>query len=174
MDYFPACLTELLKLEGGYVNDPHDPGGVTNLGVTIAVWREWTGGAVTIADMHGLTPAKVAPLYRAHYWNAICGDQLPGALAACVFDFAVNSGVGRAGRYLQNLVGAVVDGHIGPGTLKAVQKFIAAHGQAETVRQYENARRAFYRSLPTFPHFGKGWLNRVDANETAALKMVGA
>ena len=170
IDTFAAYFPGLLKQEGGYVNNPHDPGGITNLGVTKRVWEDWTNRAVGEAEMRALKPADVAPLYRVSYWNGIDGDKLPAALAACVFDFAVNSGVSRAARYLQEIVGAAQDGHIGPGTLAALDKFLTTHSVAEAVRQYANARRAFYKSLPTFPHFGKGWLRRVDEVETAALK----
>ena len=171
-DAFPPSLASLLHEEGGFVNNQHDPGGITNLGVTIAAWRQWTHGPVTIDDMKALTPDKVAPFYRALYWQAASCDQLPGALALCVFHAAVNSGPGVAARLVQRVVGADLDGHIGPGTLKAVQAYVTAHGLADLVRKYQDDRRAFYRSLPTFPTFGKGWLARTDRVETAALKLI--
>ena len=171
MDAFDKCLPELLKHEGGFANHPRDPGGVTMLGVTKRVWEEYTGKPATVADMRALTVAKVAPLYRERYWNAVKADQLPPALAMCVFDFAVNAGPGRGAKFLQRLVGAAADGQIGRRTLEAVQAYVAAHGAAEAVRGYQNARRAYYRSLGTFNTFGKGWLRRVDEVETAALRL---
>lgn len=171
-DAFDAALPVILQEEGGYVNDPQDAGGITNLGVTKAVWDHWCGHVTTDADMRALTPAKVAPLYRAQYWNALQGDALPGALALCVFDFGVNAGINRGARYLQQLVGAAADGHIGPATLKAVQQWVTAHSLADAVRGYQNERRAYYRSLGQFPRYGKGWLARCDAVETAALRLV--
>lgn len=171
-DPFDPALALILKSEGGYVNNPRDPGGMTNLGVTRRVWEDWCGHVVSEADMRGLTPAKVAPVYRARYWNALHCDSLPGALALCVFDFGVNAGISRAARYLQMMAGASPDGHIGQATLRAVQQYATTHGLAEAVRTYQQERRAYYRSLSTFPTFGKGWLRRVDETETAALKMV--
>jgi len=171
-DPFNDCLAAVLKEEGGYVNNPRDPGGMTNLGVTKRVWEKWCGHTASEAEMRSLSVAKVTPLYRAQYWNAVCGDQLPGALALCVFDFAVNAGPRRAGQTLQRLVSASQDGQIGPATLRAVQQYVTGHSLADTVRQYQNARRGFYRGLDGFVHFGKGWLNRCDRVETEALRLV--
>lgn len=169
---FDDCLAVILKHEGGYVNDPHDPGGMTNLGVTKRVWDDWSGRESSEADMRGLTPAKVAPLYRANYWNALQCDALPIALALCVFDFGVNAGVGRGARYLQQVAGTAADGHIGPATIAAVNALAKSLGVAELVRRYSIARTAYYKSLTLFPRYGKGWLRRVDETETAALRMV--
>ncbi len=172
MTTFKDCLAVILKEEGGYVNHPRDPGGMTNLGVTKRTWEEWTHKPATEKDMRALTPDLVAPLYEARYWKAIRCDQMPGPLALCVFDFSVNAGPNRAGRYLQRIVGAVQDGQVGPATIAAVNAFVASHGVAEAVRQYQDARRAYYKQLPTFKTFGKGWLRRVVDVETAALRMV--
>lgn len=165
---FETGLAQVLKYEGGFVNDPRDPGGMTNLGVTRRVWEGWTHKPTCEADMRALKPANVSPLYRVQYWNAVSGDQLPGAIAFCVFDFAVNAGVNRAARYVQRIVGVNEDGHIGPATLAALDKWLTKHSVAEFVKQYADTKRAFYKALPTFDRFGKGWLNRVAEVETAA------
>lgn len=170
-DAFDAALDIILKAEGGYSNRADDKGGETNLGVTKRVWDAWCGQSSTTADMKSLTRAKVAPLYRSQYWNAVQGDQMPGSVALCVFDFAVNSGPARAARYLQRLVRTGDDGHIGPETLNAVKKWVQLYGAAETVRGYQNERRAYYRSLGN-PTFIKGWLKRCDDVETCALRYV--
>lgn len=167
---FNKALETILHHEGGFANHPKDPGGVTMLGVTKRVWEEWTGKPATIADMRALTPERVAPLYKARYWDKVRGNDLPAGLALCVFDFAVNAGVSRAGRYLQRLVGASQDGIVGRGTLQAVQAFVTAHGVPEAIRRYQQMRRDYYRQLPTFKTFGRGWLRRVDEVETEALK----
>ena len=160
---FDQSLAKLLVHEGGFVNHPSDPGGITNLGVTKATWEAWTGKPASIADMKALTPSKVAPLYKARYWDAVKADSLPAPLAHCVFDFAVNSGPARAARFLQTLVGADVDGKIGPGTMAAVKAYVVKHGAVEAARGYQKLRENFYRKQPTFKVFGKGWLNRVAA-----------
>jgi len=168
---FDAALKVILRHEGGFVNHPRDPGGMTNLGVTKNTWESWTKKPASEADMRALTPAKVAPLYKARYWDECrCGDMAPG-LALCVFDFAVNAGPARAARYLQTMIGAVADGKIGPATIAAVTLFTGKHGDAEAVRQYQAARERYYRQLPTFATFGKGWLRRVRETETEALRL---
>lgn len=162
---FTDALPIILREEGGFVNDARDPGGITNLGVTAGTWASWTGKPATDAIMHALTPAMVAPLYKARFWDVVKGDQLPSGVNLCVFDFAVNGGPSRSAKTLQYCVGATPDGQIGPGTLAAV----AAHDPKELVTAYSNARAAFYRELPTFATFGRGWLARVDYVEGVAL-----
>ena len=169
---FDRALAMVLRHEGGYVNHPQDPGGRTALGVTQATWEEWTGRKATEAEMRALTPEKVKPLYRARYWDAVKGNELPPALALTVFDFAVNSGPGRAARYLQKVVGTTQDGKIGPATLAAVRRYVDQHGEAAAVKAYNDARRGFYRQLSTFATFGRGWLRRVDETEAEALALL--
>jgi len=74
---FPAALALVLKAEGGFVNHPRDPGGMTNLGVTRNVWREWVNRDVDEAEMRALTPELVTPLYKQRYWDACKCDDLP-------------------------------------------------------------------------------------------------
>ncbi len=172
MAAFNDCLAVILHHEGGFSNHKLDPGGATMLGVTKRVWEEWTRKPVTIDTMRGLTVAKVAPLYRARYWDAVQGDNLPPALALAVFDFAVNAGPGRAIKLLQGIVNASRDGAMGPATLKATQAFASMHGLTELVRRYMNARRDYYRARETFETFGRGWLRRCDAVESECLRRV--
>lgn len=108
MTAFDHALKLILKHEGGYVNHPRDPGGETNLGVTKRVWQRWVGR--TDVDMRALTPAKVAPLYKAQYWDKVRGDDFPPALSLVLFDFGVNAGVSRAVKMLQRIVGALIFG----------------------------------------------------------------
>jgi lysozyme family protein len=116
---FTEALKHVLKHEGGYVNHPSDPGGMTNLGVTRKVWESWTGKQATEADMRALTPEVVAPLYKNMYWDRVQGDSLPAGVDYMVFDFAVNAGVSRACPYmLQNILFVASDGIIGPNTLR--------------------------------------------------------
>ena len=172
MATFDKALAIILRHEGGYVNHPKDPGGMTNLGVTRRVWEEFTGKPASETDMRALTPAKVGPVYRQNYWDRLKCDSLPPALALCVFDFGVNAGTKRAGRYLQAMVGSAADGIVGNGTLAAVRSFVAQHGTAEAVRRFQQLRRDYYRQLGTFKTFGRGWLRRVDETETEALRLL--
>ena len=162
-----TALKHILKWEGGYVNHPSDPGGRTNLGVTQRVWEEWTGKPATEADMRGLTIEMVTPLYKKRFWDAVRGDDLPSGVDLCVFDCAVNAGVGRASRFLQQAVGVVADGAIGPKTLEAVTKMAAD----EIVERFCDLREAHYKSLSTFATFGKGWMRRLDGIEAECKHM---
>ena len=165
---FDEALKAILKHEGGFVNHPKDPGGMTNLGVTKKVWEEWVGKTVDEKDMRALTPEVVAPMYRKKYWDAVRGDEMPDGLDYLMFDFAVNAGPGRAIRIMQKAVGTNPDGAIGPKTMQALKEA----NQAELVAKFSAEKEAFYRSLPTFGTFGKGWLRRVAETKTHAETML--
>ena len=167
-DNFNAALKAILHHEGGYVNHPADPGGMTNLGVTKRVWEEWVCHEVDEKAMRGLTPEMVAPLYKVKYWDKIKGDDLPTGVDYCVFDAAVNSGPGRAAKWLQACVGVEPDGGIGPKTLAAV----AAFDPKELVEDYAKRRLSFLMDLKTWPTFGKGWGRRVAEVQTSASTML--
>ena len=154
---FDAALAAVLHHEGGFVNHPKDPGGMTNLGVTKRVWEEWVGHDVDEQAMRALTPEIVGPMYKVKYWDKIKGDDLPDGVDYIVFDAAVNSGPGRAAKWLQAAVGASVDGAIGAGTLKAVADFPAS----DLIHAYQSKRLEFLQNLPTWETFGKGWGRRV-------------
>src|ERR1700742_2119459 len=117
---FDSVLQCVLKDEGGFVNDPQDPGGMTNLGVTQRVWEAYVGHPVSEADMRALTSAMVSPLYRQNYWDRVHGDELPLGVDYAVMDFAVNSGPSRSAKTLQAACGVAQDGSIGTQTLQAV------------------------------------------------------
>lgn len=163
-----SCLAHVLKSEGGFSNHSSDPGGMTNMGVTKRVWEEWTGKPATEQDMRGLTYADVAPLYRKHYWDAVCGDLLPDGVDLCVFDCAVNAGVVRAIKFLQRSANVEADGVIGPKTLKAVNDM----NHTALIRDFCAQREFHYKSLPTFATFGKGWMARLDRVEEDSREMV--
>ena len=157
----------LLVHEGGFVNNPADPGGMTNLGVTKQTWQEWVGHDVSEKEMRSLTPTMVAPLYKRKYWDACRADELVSGLDYCVFDIAVNSGVGRAIKLLQSSVGATPDGGYGSITAALVQK---AEQDPERLIELLSAKRLeFMQSLKAFPVFGKGWSRRVAEVKEQAL-----
>ena len=164
---FETCLKSVLHHEGGYVNHPADPGGMTNLGVTKRVWEEWVGHEVDEKTMRALTPEIVGPMYKAKYWDKVKGDDLPAGVDYCVFDAAINSGPGRAAKWLQAAVGVDPDGGIGPKTLQAV----AGMDANELVSAYNDRRLSFLHDLPTWPTFGKGWARRVAEVKAAGLDM---
>ena len=165
-------LEAILHHEGGYVNHPKDPGGMTNLGVTKRVYEEWVGYSVSENTMQNLTNEDVSPIYKKNYWDRVKGDQLPAGLDLCVFDFGVNAGTGRAAKYLQTLIGTVADGGIGPNTLKTLDEYVAKHGVKETIQNYQAERQKYYESLSTFDTFGRGWTRRVTETTEMALSMI--
>ena len=146
-----CALPIFLKSEGGFVNNPKDPGGMTNLGVTKAVWEEFVGHPVSEADMRALTPEKVAPMYEQKYWRPCYGEVLPRGLDFIVFSMAVNAGTGRSVKLLQQSLGCVPDGVIGPRT----RGLICESNTATLISKFSESRRDYYRSLKNFPVFGK-------------------
>lgn len=167
---FERALPLVLKHEGGYSDHPKDPGGATNLGVTIGTLSSWLGRPASKADVKALTRATVAPIYRKNYWAAIRGDELPAGLDYAVFDFAVNSGPKRAAMALQRAVGVADDGVIGSITLANV----ANRPVDATIERIMADRMTFLRRLSTWPTFGKGWTARCDGVLKEALAMAAA
>jgi len=163
---FQECLDLVLKSEGGWVNNPADPGGETNLGVTKRVWVEYVGHPVD--SLKKLTKDDVAPLYELKYWRPCYCEVLPRGLDFVVFSMGVNAGPGRSVKLLQSSLGCVPDGVIGPRT----RELISASNSTNLIEKFSTVRREYYQSLKTFPVFGKGWLARVDREEKEALDMI--
>ena len=169
---YQQCLEMILHHEGGYVNHPEDPGGATNLGVTLRVYQEWIGRKVTTDMMERLQVSDVAPIYKKNYWNRVKGDQLPSGLDLCVFDFGVNAGTGRAAKFLQKMIGTTQDGGIGPKTLAKLDEYIEKHGLKKAVNNYQKSRQKYYEKLKHFKTFGRGWTRRVTETTSSALRWV--
>ena len=163
-DNFDECLKMLLHHEGGYVNHPKDPGGETNLGVTKRVYEKWGG----TKDMKDLTVEDVAPIYKKEYWDRCKCDDLESGVDWAVFDWAVNSGTGRAAKAIQKICGAAQDGAIGPKTLALIGK----QNTQYVVEEFGKIRQDFYESLKTFDTFGKGWTRRNKETTDKALEMI--
>jgi lysozyme family protein len=166
-DNFEKCLALVLKSEGGFVNNPRDPGGMTNLGVTKVTYERWMNEPVTEEQMRALTPNDVEQLYREWYWDGVRGDDLPAGVDYCTFDLAVNSGIGTAVRLLQDASNTVPDGKLGPVSMVAIQE-MDAHA---IVSELQASRLAYLKKISTWPVFGKGWTNRVNDVTAAALEM---
>lgn len=165
---FPAALAHVLKYEGGWADHPRDPGGATMKGVTLATYSAWLKRPATKAELKAIPDVHLNTIYRQNYWGAIRGDDLPAGVDLVVFDFAVNSGPGRAAKHLQMALGIPVDGAIGPVTLQHAR---AADPRA-VIEQVTGQRLAFLKSLPTWPTFGRGWGARVTATEAAGKGMI--
>lgn len=167
---FNAALAAVLIHEGGFVLNPHDPGGATCKGVTQAVYDDWRGQrGETKHSVRDIAQCEVEAIYRKRYWDAIRGDDLPSGVDYCVFDFAVNSGTNRAARMLQRAVGAIEDGQIGPVTVRAAGKQPAK----ALIDRICDLRQSFLQGLSTFKFFGKGWTRRVAEVRERAKGMAG-
>ena len=151
---YAKCLAQVLKYEGGYVDHPKDPGGPTNKGVTQAVYDNWRKSQnLSIQSVRAIADSEVAAIYKNLYWDRVSGDLLPSGVDFAVFDFAVNSGVSRAAKMLQSVVGVTQDGQIGPATILATKTYVAM--------SITNRRLAFMQSLSIWSTFGKGWSARI-------------
>ena len=166
---FEVSFALLLKEEGGFVNDPQDSGGMTNLGVTKEVWDQYTGQTSSEDDMRKLSPAQVYLLYYTEYWKKVSGDDLPTGVDYAVFDFGVNSGTGEAVRVLQECVGVNPDGVIGPVTLAAIR----AANPVDLCNEICDKRLFYLQSLHGWAHDGNGWGNRVAYVKGVSASMAG-
>jgi lysozyme family protein len=154
---FKKCLEIILENEGGFVDHPKDPGGMTNLGVTRGTYEQYMGRHVTEEEMRSLTPTDVAPVYKQNYWDACKCDKMEDeGLALMTFDWAVNSGGSKPAKCIQKFVSAKQDGVIGPKTLGLV----AEKNPREIIEYMYDSRQKYYESLRTFKTFGRGWTSR--------------
>ncbi|WP_349368527.1 glycosyl hydrolase 108 family protein [Salinarimonas sp.] len=168
---FERSVTLVLELEGGYVDNPADPGGATNMGITLDTLRAWRHDpSLTAQDVKTLTEAEAKQIYRANYWDVMRCDDLPAGVDLSVFDFGVNAGPSRSVKLLQQLVGATQDGIMGPNTLAAV----ATKQPVPLIESFADGRLDYYKSLSTYSTFGRGWTNRTERVEQEALSMAGA
>lgn len=153
---FDKAFERTVIHEGGYVNNPQDPGGETNWGITkrTALAAGYTG------SMRDLSRDAARDIYHTAYWQRAQCDKLPFALAFQLFDAAVNHGIGNAIRFLQRTVGVIDDGVVGQVTLAAVSRMPLA----QLLARYQSVRLDFYTRLTTFDAFGRGWTRRMAQN----------
>ena len=151
---FDQALDLLLKVEGGYTNNPADAGGETNYGITKRVAESFG----YLGDMRDLPVEFVKKVYRQAYWDMCQCDDLPESIRYDVLDAAVNSGPTQAIKWLQRTVGTNDDGVIGPQTLAAC----AATDHINS--KFNGQRLMFMTALPSWPVFGKGWARRIADN----------
>jgi len=167
---YDEAIRRLLQHEGGYTNHPSDPGGPTNFGITLADYRKYIKASGTAADVRAMTLPQAKAIYKSKYWNAMNCDALPAGVDYAVFDYGVNSGIGRAPKVLQRIVKVDADGQIGPVTIAAVR----ARDPKAVINAICDERLAFLKALKTWPVFGNGWGRRVSEVRAAALAMATA
>lgn len=164
----PRVMPDLLKHEGGWSDHPSDPGGATMNGITLAVFRSYTGRPnATKTELRNISPALVERIYRQNYWRVIRGDDLPAGPDYATFDGAVNSGPSRGAKWLQRAVGATQDGQVGPVTIAAAKERDAVQAVKDICRY----RLGFVQGLRTFSVFGRGWARRIADVEATGVKI---
>lgn len=150
---FRACLSVTLKWEGGWSDNPRDPGGPTMCGVTLRTLSQYLGRPATKSELRAISSDVLAEVYSKLYWSPIGGDSLPAGVDMMLFDDAVNSGDGRAH------VWALATANLPPFA---------------RIYKLDSLRRSFWRKLASFVTFGKGWFAREDGVFATAKKMYAA
>jgi lysozyme family protein len=166
---YDEALRRLLAHEGGYTNHLSDPGGPTNFGITIHDYRKYVKANATAADVRAMTVDQAKAIYRAKYWNAQRCDELPAGVDYSIFDYGVNSGVGRSGKVLRRVVGLPDTTH---AVTDEVLRAVARRDPKALVIAINDERLAFLKRLKTWPVFGKGWGRRVAEVRSVSLRMV--
>lgn len=156
---FEKALIPVLAHEGGYVNHPRDPGGATNKGITQGTFNAYLArNGQQLRPVRTITDAEVKAIYKAGYWDAVRGDDMPPGVGYVLFDFAVNSGPSRAIKTMQAALGVTPDGAIGNATMAALEE---TEDHDALIADICARRLAFMRRLSTWGSFGKGWARRV-------------
>lgn len=149
---FDTAFDKLLGHEGGYVNNPEDPGGETNWGISKRSYPH--------LDIKNLTRKEAKAIYKKDFWDKIHADELPDGVAWQVFDFAVNSGVQTAIRYLQRAVGVADDGWWGPISRHAAENM----SETDIIMLLTAERMEFMTKLSNWTNASRGWTRRMAGN----------
>lgn len=168
---FEIALKHILEHEGGWSDNPNDPGGPTYKGITLRTYAKAIGAILDsdnyqqlTEDLKNLPLKSVSKIYKELYWDSSGSSSLPFPLALMHFDSAVNQGVKKAIKFLQQSVGVTVDGEFGPITKRAANRI----NLITALEKYTALRRRHYQSLTHFKTFGKGWFKRVSATLNTA------
>ena len=161
------------KWEGGLIDHPSDPGGITNHGVSLRFLKETRPDAGP-EDIKSLSKEDAAAILKKNFWDPLGLDALPAPLALAVYDAAVNMGRARGVRLLQQAIVSLggdvaIDGVMGPETLAAIRASPPASLANEVLAKRRFSYVALAETNPKMAVFLKGWLARVDALARAVL-----
>lgn len=148
---FERCVAVILREEGGYSDNPNDRGGQTQYGISQRAYPD--------VDIKALTPEKASAIYYRDFWKPMRCEDMPGDVALCVFDTAINCGVSAATLMLQEAVGVTADGLLGPHTLAAIRRL----GSSALTRVCVRRVRRYHEIVDHRPGqrvFLDGWLHR--------------
>lgn len=166
--YDEAMEKGVFPIEGGYTNDPRDPGGPTNFGITLADARQYWKASATAIDVKNMPKRVAETIYAEHYATTLRYNDLPAGLDYSVLDYGINSGTGRAGKVLRRLVGlddstsAITDIVIGE---------LRKRNTIALINAIWDERLKFLKSLSTWDHFGPGWERRCVEGRSLALHL---
>ena len=149
MSPFNLFINRILGVEGGYVNDPADPGGETNWGISKRSYPD--------LDIKNLTRDEAIAIYERDFWQPIAANDLPSSVAYQALDFAVNSGISTAIRALQRASGVADDGNFGPISQKAV----STASETDLILRLLAERLMFMTGLKNWASAGRGWARRI-------------
>ncbi len=167
MHNFEKSLALTLKFEGGFVDNRFDPGGATNMGITLATLSNYRDCTASKLDVKRLTQTEASAIYLKLYWEPLLAQQLPDGVDMFMFDYAVNSGPSRAVKALQVSLGVPPDGTMRVSTLRESLR----EDQATLIRALASKRLGFLQRLRNFQNFGRGWKIRVEAVTSASLEL---
>jgi lysozyme family protein len=165
---YDEALRRLLAHEGGYTNHPSDPGGPTNFGITIYDYRKYVKPNATAADIRAMKLDEAKSIYRTKYWMTQRCDELPPGVDDSVFDYGVNSGIGRSGKVLRRVVGLPDNTSV---VTDDVLKAVAKRDAKAIVVAINDERLRFLKGLKTWPAFGTGWSRRVAEVQAFSLHL---
>lgn len=166
---FSHSLELLLATEGGYVNNPHDPGGATNKGIIQRVYDAYRRmKSLPPTSVRNITPADVADIYKLQYWDAVRGDAIPAGIDYCLFDESANSGPVKSIIDLQTALKVKADGQFGIVTFQALQSVV---DRVALINRICDLRLSFLHRLRTWRFFGRGWTARVSRVRVEAITM---
>ncbi len=167
---YAEALRRLLISEGGNDDDPRDPGGRTSRGIIQTEWNRWRLTHPGLpSDVWAAPQSEVVAIYKQWYWDKLRCDDLPPGVDYAIFDYGVNSGISRAAKVLQRLVGVTVDGEIGDQTVA----YTRVRDPKVLVSAICDERIKFLRGLSTWGTYGRGWTTRVNGVRATALIMAG-
>lgn len=168
---YDEALRRLLMHEGGYTNHPSDPGGPTNFGITIIDYRKYVKPGATAADVKAMTLGEAKSIYRAKYWDAQKCDAMPAGVDDSIFDYGVNSGIGRSGKVLRRVLGMPDNTSV---VTDEVIYQLAKRDPKAVIIAINDERLRFLQNLKTWDVFGKGWGRRVAEVKTFSLQLASA
>lgn len=149
---FDTAIERVLGAEGGYVNNPLDPGGETSFGISKRSYPD--------IDIRRLTRNGAIHIYKTDFWDRVHADELFDGVAYQSLDFAINSGIETAVRYLQRALGVADDGHWGPMTVAAAR----AMSESDQIMRLNAERLDLMTRLKNWPDASRGWARRIALN----------